>query len=79
MSHNPVMGSAMTYRLRSTDEQALGRHRRTLFGSRQDAAREQAALERRTPGAVITIEQAPTLDAHGRVIPLHMREWRLVH
>jgi hypothetical protein len=76
MSRNPVMGSATIYRLRSADAQALGRHRRTLFDSRQSAAREQAALERRTPGAVILIEQAATLDAHGHVIPLELRTWR---
>jgi hypothetical protein len=75
--HHLVMGSAVIYRLTSPDTKALGRYARTLFATRMEAERTIASLLRRTPGAVITLEQAKTLDPTGHILPSEQREWRL--
>ena len=78
MAQQPIMGPARVYRLASTDTKALGRYQRTVFGARHEAEQAQASMQRRTPEAIITVEQAHTLDARGHVVPPEERVWKPV-
>jgi hypothetical protein len=78
MTHQSSMDSARIYRLTSPNEKALGRHRRTLFDTRNFVEREREMLLLRTPGATITIEQAQRLDARGHMIDKEARVWTVL-
>ena len=79
MAH-PVMGPASIYRLTSPTPDALGRYKRgATFPNKSEAERTRASLLRRTPDAVITLEQAATLDATGHVLSPEQRLWVLAN